>query len=129
MECKFLNASLADVRIGDAWNYTDEFTAGQIKDGLSIITPLTVLGNDVLHEISDIFYLKKVVRDIQTIPAAVRNERLTECINNPDRTIMEAVEIYNDVGVLKQFERRLSYILSANERVYLHIKKMLRKRR
>lgn len=128
-ECRFLNASLADIRIGDAWNYTDGFTVRQIKDGLSIITPLTALGNDVLHEISDTCYLKKVVRDTQRMPAAARNERLTECINNSDRTIMEAVKIYNDVGGLKRFERKMSYILSANERVYLLIKKILRKLR
>lgn len=127
MECRFLNASLADVRIGDAWNYTDGFTVGQIKGGLSIITPLTDLGNDVLHEISDVLYLKEVVRNTQAMPVAVENERLTECINNPDRTIMDAVGIYNDVGVLKRTGRRISYMLSANERVYLLIKRMLRK--
>lgn len=128
-ECRFLNASLADVRIGDAWNYTDGFTAGQIKDGLSIITPLTALGRDVLSEISDVLYLKEVVRDTQTMPVTVENERMTECINDPYSTIMDAVEIYNDVGVLKWIGRRMSYTLSANECVYLFIKRMLRKLR
>lgn len=129
MECRFLNASLADVRIGDAWNYTDGFTVSQIKDGLSIITPLTALGSDVLCEISDVLYLKEVVRKTQTMPVAVGNERLTECINDPDRTIMDAVAIYNDVRVLKRIGRWISYTLSANERVYLIIKRILRKLR
>ena len=75
-ECRFLNASLADVRIGDAWNYTDGFTGGQIKDGLSIITPLTASGSDVLHEISDVLYLKEVIRDAQAMLVAVGNEKL-----------------------------------------------------
>ena len=128
-DCRFLNASLADVRIGDAWNYTDGFTAGQIRDGLSVITPLTTLGSAVLREISDVFHLKEVVRNTQAIPAAVENERLTECINDPDRTIMDAVRIYHDVGVLRRIGRKISYILSANDRVYLLIKRLLRKLR
>lgn len=129
MECRFLNASLADVRIGDAWSYTDGFTAGQVKEGLSIITPLTPLGNDVLREISDVLYLKETARDAWAMPVAVKNERLGECINDPGKTIMDAVRIYNDVGVLKRIGRKTSYILSANERVYLLIKRMLRKLR
>lgn len=129
MECRFLNTSLADVRIGDAWSYTDGFSARQIEDGLSIITPLTDLGSDVLHEISDVLYLKEVVRDTQAMPEKAENERLTECINNPDKTIIDAVRIYNDVGVIKRIGRRMSYTLSANERVYLLIKRMLRKLR
>ncbi len=125
--CKYLNASMADIRIGDAWGYTGDFSHRQIKDGLSILTPLTDVGQGILRDISDRMELRSAERIEQKASNTGWDERIADCLNAPDKSIEDAVAIYNDVGFIKRMMRSASYVLSANETVYLLIKRMLKK--
>ena len=115
--CQFQNASLADIRIGDAWNDTNGFSREQIRNGLSIATPITERGNEVLNEISGMVNFYDARRRQNKPTSYVRNERIVECLNDPTKSIQDAVSIYNDVGGGERIRRKISYMLSANETI------------
>jgi len=126
-DCKFLNASMADLRIGDAWNYADDFGRQQVRDGLSLLTSQTERGNEVLNRISEKVVMMETVRVPNKKTSASYNAAIWESIRNPKDTIINALNIYNSVDIKTKLLRKVSYLLSANDTVYLFIKKMLKK--
>lgn len=128
-DCKFLNSSMADLRIGDAWSYTDGFEKTHVHDGLSLVTVLTDRGREILDQISDTTVRTEAMRIPNRPITDSENSALWECLRNPDTSIQDAIDIYNDVGLLTKLSRELSYLLSENDSVYLFIKKVLKKLR
>lgn len=127
--CKYLNSSVADLRISDAWNDTGGFTKRQIRNGLSIVTPITECGRNIVKDISSCMELREAKRAQQKLSHTACDERIVRCLENPDQTIWDAVRIYHDVGILKLAKRKISWMLSANDMVYLAIKRVLKKER
>ena len=126
-ECKYLNDSKADLRIGDAWNYTDGYGKEQIRDGLSLISPLTELGEDVLKEIGSEIIIAPVDRIPNNQMQQQCNEKVWVKLRDPSASIMDVLKAYYDAGIITRFTRRISNLLSANDTVYLFIKKMLKR--
>lgn len=127
--CKFHDASAADIRIGDAWHYTDGFDKKTIHDGISLITPQTKLGAQIVSELADSMVMKAVTREEEHYHPQRPDSKLMECINDPEQTIMDAVKLYDSVRLDKRIVRWLSYILSYNDSVYLYLKKICKRKK
>lgn len=126
-KCKFQNSSQADLRIGDGWGYVDGFGKQEIHDGLSLMTPLTTIGTDIIKNIQPEVKLKKVNRKKVELKPETTSQDLMECIRNKDTNIHDVVAVYNSVGIFKRIYRRLSYILSKNDTIYLLTKRLIKK--
>ena len=124
--CRYLNSSKADLRVGDAWNYTDGFAKKQIHDGLSIVTPHTDRGREVLRAIDGQILVKSVERIPNQPTHSEAGAKLWDCLRDPAASIEDAVAIYNAVGQRKRVSRKISAALSSNDTVYLWVKRLLR---
>lgn len=123
-DCPFLNASSADLRVGDAWGYTKGFDRKRIHDGLSLVTCQSVLGKQVLQDISGSIVAYPVRRKMVKRSKAVCNQNLWDCLRRSDTSIMDAVRLYNQVDIKERIYRNVSYLLSVNDSVYLTAKKL-----
>ena len=123
--CKFLNDSMSDLRIGDAWHYTDGYKKEQIHDGLSVVTPQTIVGRKVLDTIAEHVVLDEVNRIPQEKNFIAGND-VVESIRDPQQTIMDAVRIYKSSGVFSKLLRSISWYISSNDLLFLSIKRLLR---
>ena len=124
--CGYLNRSKADLRVGDAWNYTDGFTRKQIHDGLSIATPLTDRGREVLRAIDGEIVVKSAERIPNKRTHSEADAKLWDRLRDPAASIEDAVAVYNDVGLRKRVSRKLSTALSSHDTVYLLVKRLLK---
>lgn len=123
-ECKYKDSSMADLRIGDAWNHVSGFTKSEIHDGLSLVTPLTEKGKSALTSISDEIVLKEVKRTDNISLKITSDSRIVECLRNEESNIEDAICIYNDVSLMRRLIRILSVVLSSNDFVYLSVKSL-----
>ena len=125
-ECRFLNHTEADMRIGDAWGYTDGMSKQAIHDGLSIVTPQTVKGEEVLKQISEFVEGFDTSRKENIVLQVKDNSSLWNCIRNSEKNISDAESVYDSVGFLQKFYRKLSYLISVNDDIYILVKRVLK---
>lgn len=109
------------MRIGDAWNYMKGYAKKQVHDGISIVTPITENGREVLDSIVEYIYVRKTERVPNTPIASDASELIWDCIRNLDTIIDDAIGSYNSVGIGRQALRKISNLLSSNDRVHLFI--------
>lgn len=126
-KCPYLLSSDADLRIADAWNYTDSFEKIEVRNGLSLITPQTEKGVDILTEIHDQLVIHRVTQNISHTAFTHQTQpELWDSLHKPDKSILDVINLYNSVPLTKRFLRNISYFLSSNDTIYLSIKKLLR---
>ncbi len=122
MDCKYLNASNADIRIGDAWDYTNQFKRQEIKNGLSVVTPITKQGKDIWSEIAKQFVVKEAKR-LSAKPIASRtDEKLWKALQNKDAGIDCICRLYENIPLIEKAYKKLSILLSKNDSLYFFLK-------
>lgn len=122
--CRFLNASEADIRIGDGWGYTEGFRKTEIRNGLSIVTLVTERGKQTWSTVSERFVSKNVTREAAAPVTSGATDKLWQALRSKD-SIQALCRIYENVSVKEKISRKVSILLSANDSVYLCIKRLI----
>lgn len=115
------------MRIGDAWQYTHGFDRRQITNGLSILTPITQYGEQIVTSISDCMELKPIKRIWQKYAYSTDDGRIVKNLEDESKSVWDAVNIYNNVNITEFAKRQISHLLSLNDTVFLTVKRILKK--
>lgn len=122
--CRWIQQSSADIRIGDAWDYAAKFPYRIAKNGLSLVSVQTRKGNEWLGELRTVMEVIPVVREQPKKKKINSNEKIFECLRDDSKTIIDAVNIFQQKPFLNKAVAKIEELLSRNYYIYLVSKKI-----
>lgn len=122
--CRWIQQSSADIRIGDAWNYAAKFPYRIAKNGLSLVSVQTLKGNEWFDELRQYMDVVPVVRGKPQKKIIHSNEKIFECLRDENKTIIDAVNIFQKKPLLSKIIEKIEEYLSRNYYIYLGTKKI-----
>lgn len=125
--CRWLQKSAADIRIGDAWDYAEMFPYQKARDGLSFISVQSERGTQWIQYMKERMELIPVSGKMPE-PTRVRSsEAVLKMLRNDTIFIEDIVKAYHSVSLGTKIVWKAEEILSRNYQIYLLCKKIKRR--
>ena len=115
---------MADIRIGDAWDYFGKFSRKVVRGGMSLVSIQTEKGLRWIQEIEPDAEIVPVKRKLSKKIDISADKKIMEILRQPDKSIEDAVKIYKEKSMLVKSKRKIQEIISKNYYLYLLAKQV-----
>ena len=122
--CRYCDCSMADIRIGDAWDYFGKFSRKVVRGGMSLVSIQTEKGLRWIQEIEPDAEIVPVKRKLSKKIDISADKKIMEILRQPDKSIEDAVKIYKEKSMLVKSKRKIQEIISKNYYLYLLAKQV-----